>query len=172
MIDAYGVSRQVFRHLTTAGGGQMNVTGRHVLVIGSQKPWVEAVALAAGARHVTTVDYAPLKSEHPKIDAVTPDAFAKRYLDGSLPQFDALISFSSVEHSGLGRYGDALNPWGDLIAMGRAWCALRPGGEALIGVPAGADRIHFNECRVYGKLMFSHLFANWEQVNSGPVVYV
>ena len=25
------------------------------------------------------------------------------------------------------RYGDQLNPWGDLIAMARAWCLLKPG---------------------------------------------
>ena len=31
------------------------------------------------------------------------------------------------------RYGDSLNPWGDLIAMARAWCVLKPGGKALIG---------------------------------------
>ena len=35
--------------------------------------------------------------------------------------FDAVVSFSSIEHSGLGRYGDALNPWGDLIASAQAW---------------------------------------------------
>ncbi len=30
-----------------------------------------------------------------------------------------MVSFSSLEHSGLGRYGDQLNPHGDLIAMAR-----------------------------------------------------
>ena len=33
----------------------------------------------------------------------------------------------------LSRYGDNLNPWGDLIAMARAWCVLKPGTKALIG---------------------------------------
>ena len=31
-------------------------------------------------------------------------------------QYDCVASFSSVEHSGLGRYGDELNPFGDLQA--------------------------------------------------------
>ena len=35
--------------------------------------------------------------------------------------FDAVVTFSSIEHSGLGRYGDSLNPWGDLIASAQAW---------------------------------------------------
>jgi hypothetical protein len=57
-----------------------------------------------------------------------------------------------------------LNPWGDLIAMARAWCITKPGGKALIGVPAGPDRIVFNSHKIYGPIMFSHLFANWKQI--------
>ena len=63
------------------------------------------------------------------------------------------------------RYGDALNPWGDLIAMARAWCVVKPGGRALVGVPSGkTDVIKFNSAKVYGPLMYAHLFANWKQI--------
>ncbi len=41
------------------------------------------------------------------------------YVQGTLEKFDIMVSFSSLEHSGLGRYGDELNPWGDLITMAR-----------------------------------------------------
>ena len=66
------------------------------------------------------------------------------------------------------RYGDTLNPWGDLIAMARAWCVLKPGGRALIGIPIGpgVDRIYFNSHKVYGPIMLSHLFSNWKQIFS------
>ncbi len=63
------------------------------------------------------------------------------------------------------RYGDALNPWGDLIAMARSHCLLKPGGQALVGVPTGPkDALFFNAHRIYGPIMLSHLFANWKQV--------
>ena len=26
----------------------------------------------------------------------------------------------------LGRYGDAINPWGDILTIARAWCASSP----------------------------------------------
>ena len=42
-----------------------------------------------------------------------------RYMNGTLPKFDVMVSFSSIEHSGLGRYGDELNPWGDLVSHNR-----------------------------------------------------
>jgi len=37
------------------------------------------------------------------------------FLNNELGHFDGVITYSSLEHSGLGRYGDALNPWGDLV---------------------------------------------------------
>jgi hypothetical protein len=61
------------------------------------------------------------------------------------------------------RYGDNLNPWGDLIAMARAWCVTKPGGKAVVGVPTGPDQIVFNSYKVYGHIMYPHLFANWKQ---------
>ena len=60
------------------------------------------------------------------------------------------------------RYGDALNPWGDLIAMARAWCLIKAGGKALVGLPSGPDMMGFNSHRIYGRSMYAQLFANWE----------
>ena len=34
---------------------KMNITGQHVLVIGTENPWLEALTLEAGARKVTTL---------------------------------------------------------------------------------------------------------------------
>ena len=47
-----------------------------------------------------------------------------RYLAGELGPFDCAASISSIEHSGLGRYGDQLNPWGDLVATAKLGCLL------------------------------------------------
>ena len=45
------------------------------------------------------------------------------YLNRTLPQYELIVSVSSLEHPGLGRYGDSINPWSDIIAVARAWCA-------------------------------------------------
>ena len=62
-----------------------------------------------------------------------------------------MVTFSSLEHSGLGRYGDSLNPWGDLITMAKAWCLTKakPKGRALVGVSSGLDVILFNSTLYY-----------------------
>ena len=54
-----------------------------------------------------------------------------------------------VEHVGLGRYGDPLDPDGDLKAAAELQRVLAPGGSLLIVVPVGRERVCFNAHRVY-----------------------
>ena len=58
-----------------------------------------------------------------------------------------------------------MNPWGDITVMGRAWCLLKPGGRALVGVPVGKETICFNAHKFYGPAMFNHVFANWKLIH-------
>ena len=127
--------------------------------------WVEACALSLGARRVTTIEYGDIKSDHTQIRTVTPAQYRLRFIKrmqnstlGHMKLFDVAISWSSLEHSGLGRYGDSMNPWGDVQAMARIWCMVKPGGHAVIGYPAGYDAIEYNAHRVYGPILLSHLF--------------
>ncbi|EKX32407.1 hypothetical protein GUITHDRAFT_82324 [Guillardia theta CCMP2712] len=115
------------------------VKGGHVLVLGSENPWVEACVLAAGAKRVTTLEYGKIHSRHPRVGTVTPAEAFDLFQRGRLGPFDAVVTFSSVEHSGLGRYGDDLNPFGDLQAIAKAWCICREGGQMLLGVGNGHD---------------------------------
>lgn len=48
--------------------------------------------------------------------------------------------------------------------MARAWCLMKPGGVALVGLPAGPDKLEFNVHRIYGTIQLPHFFANWKQV--------
>jgi hypothetical protein len=162
----YGISET---NWVIEGLKRANVKGKHVLVIGSENPWVEACVLNAGAEHVTTLEYGKIISEHPQISTLTPDEMRAQYISKYSEFFDAVVTFSSVEHAGLGRYGDALNPWGDRQALARAWCMAKPGAKLLIGVMYGThDVIEFNAHRVYSALTLSHLLANWKQVWRAP----
>ncbi len=46
------------------------ISGGHVLVIGSETPWIEAMLLELGAANVTTLDYNQVISEVPNIRCV------------------------------------------------------------------------------------------------------
>ena len=77
--------------------------GKHILVIGSTRPWIEAILLAEGASHITTLEYNPYPTDHPKITTISPIDFAELVVSNTAPFFDAMVTFSSLEHSGLGR---------------------------------------------------------------------
>ncbi|XP_023326704.1 uncharacterized protein LOC111700115 [Eurytemora carolleeae] len=103
-----------------------------------------------------TLEYGMFKSEFPKLEFVTPAVFRERYKKQELPLFDVIISYSSLEHSGLGRYGDAINPWGDILTIARVSCVSSPDAKLLIGVPvAGVDRIEFNAARYLSRTLIS-----------------
>ncbi len=66
--------------------------------------------------------------------------------DGSLRSVSCM---HVVEHIGLGRYGDRLDPEGDRKAMSELQRVLAPGGNLLFAVPSGRPRICFNAHRIY-----------------------
>jgi hypothetical protein len=146
------------------------VQNGRVLVIGSENPWVEATVLSVGASEVVTLEYGKINSKHPSITTITPGEFRDKYRTGTLGLFDAVVTFSSVEHSGLGRYGDALNPWGDVLEIARAHCVCKPSGSLVIAVMTddGNDALQFNAHRVYGDVRWPYLASNWHQVHREP----
>lgn len=102
-----------------------SVKGKHILVIGSERPWIEVLLLAAGASKVTTVEYRNeewMRHTSQHVHFIRPDEFATLTY-----RFDAAIQFSSIEHSGLGRYGDQINPYAHRQTVQAAWCLLKPG---------------------------------------------
>ena len=114
------------------GDEDNGVNGKRVLVIGSMTPWIEATFLAAGARSVVTLEYRAIDARHPQVcasftavrknepsiiicvccpfcvlmkqmEVLTYSEIRSKFLEGSLEHFDIAVTFSSVEHSGLGR---------------------------------------------------------------------
>jgi SAM-dependent methyltransferase len=74
------------------------------------------------------------------------DVCALPFADGSIA---SLSCMHVVEHVGLGRYGDPLDPAGDLQAMAELRRVLAPEGDLLLVVPIGRPRIMYNAHRIY-----------------------
>ena len=62
------------------------------------------MALIHGGKSVTSVDYGKIQCDDSRILVMTHKEMNEKYLKGSLAKFDVVISYSSLEHSGLGRY--------------------------------------------------------------------
>ncbi|CAI2354913.1 unnamed protein product [Caenorhabditis sp. 36 PRJEB53466] len=116
---------------------EYRLDGMRGLVVGSMIPWVEIFALQHGAKHVLTVEYNQLNIQHEfndRIASIHPNELVnewRKYADS----FDFAVSFSSIEHSGIGRYGDPVDPIGDFREMLKIKCLLKPGGLLFFGVP-------------------------------------
>lgn len=54
-----------------------------------------------------------------------------------------------AEHVGLGRYGDPLDPEGTEKALRELMRVLAPGGQLLLSIPVGRERVCFNAERVW-----------------------
>jgi hypothetical protein len=78
------------------------------------------------------------------------DLMALPFADGSLP---SLSCMHTIEHIGLGRYGDPLDPDGDLKALAELTRVLAPNGDLLVVVPVGRPRIAYNAHRIYSHEM-------------------
>ncbi len=98
----YNKTENIGRHLRDHMANQ--IRDGHVLIIGSQSPWVEAIVLEIGAAKITTLEYADIVTDHPQLTTTTPDKLSAMFLDNPEPIFDAVVTFSSLEHGGLGRY--------------------------------------------------------------------
>lgn len=136
------------------------IKDKDVLIIGSEEPCYEGVAIHYGAT-TTMVEYQRVTSEHEKLKTMTVEEFEK-----STELYDAAISISSVEHSGLGRYGDELDPNGDIKSMKFLHDKLKPGGICFLAVPMGIDQVLWNAHRVYGRVRFPMLIEGWEVLAS------
>ena len=75
---------------------------------------------------------------------------------------DSILSLSCmhvVEHIGLGRYGDALDLFGDVKAISELIRVLAPGGTLLFVVPMGKPKVRFNAHRIYSYRQIAELFG-------------
>ena len=117
------------------------------------------------AKEVFTYEYRPIVSQHKRLKTGTPSQVARSYLGGKWRSYDVGFVYSSFEHDGLGRYGDPINPYGDLESMAKVSCLLKPGALLFFGMPTAEDRVAWNAHRVYGRARIPLLFAAWDVVD-------
>lgn len=71
----------------------------------------------------------------------------------------------TIEHIGLGRYGDKIDPDGDLKAISELQRVVKKGGNLLLVTPLGLPGIKFNAHRIYSFEMIHNLFNDFELKN-------
>ncbi len=153
-----------------------SIDRKKMIVIGTRSVWLEAIALDAGVSKVITLDYTRKKYEEKDIlEWIHVNDYLDYLIENKkIEEIDNAASFSSIEHSGLGRYGDPLDPNGDIKAVQQVHCMIKPGGLFFLGLPSSDDNssfIEFNAHRVYGTKRLKKLLVGWdflEQTDNKP----
>ena len=97
-------------------------------------------------RAVTVVDVRPLDSVVNSLTFVQDDGSMLTTFDDQ--SVESLSSLHAVEHFGLGRYGDPVDPSGHLRAIQSFARVCAPGGTVYFSCPIGEQRTYFNGNRV------------------------
>jgi hypothetical protein len=104
------------------------------------------VAHVAAFREIEVFDVRPITTTIPGVVFRQADFMSTE----SLPEAseggycDSLSCLHALEHFGLGRYGDSINPLGYQLGLQNMIKLLQPGGVLYLSTPIGRERVEFN----------------------------
>lgn len=113
------------------------------------------VAHVASYREVEVFDIRPVTFLIPGVifkqaDLMNPPELLIEYCD-------SLSCLHALEHFGLGRYGDPINPLGFVVGLQNMAKLLRAGGLFYLSVPIGKERVEFNAHRIFDPFSLARL---------------
>lgn len=114
--------------------------------IGSRVDGFIAHLLAANIK-VNMIDIRPFPGAAENLFTVVDDATMLRNIENS--SIKSLSAMCSLEHFGLGRYGDPIDPEACFKCFAQIQKKMVKGGKLYISVPIGKERLEFNAHRIF-----------------------
>lgn len=105
------------------------------------------VAHVASFREIEVFDVRPISTQIPGVTFKQADLMQP--LAGMADYCDSLSCLHALEHFGLGRYGDPIDPRGFERGFANMAALLKKDGVFYLSVPIGIDRVEFNAHRVF-----------------------
>lgn len=135
-----------------------DIKEKNIAIISSTIPWIEAICINYGASTINVINDIEI-NENDKIISISHENF-----NNSIKKYDIIITYSNVEHIGMGRWGEYLEPNGDIKEMSIIYDNLKNGGFCFCGIPVGKDCLVWNAHRIYGKIRLSYLIGNFNEI--------
>lgn len=104
-------------------------------------------------------DFRPAQLELNGLESLEGDLTRIAFPDNSI---ESLSCLHTIEHVGLGRYGDPIDYDGDLKAIAELKRVVKPGGSLLFVTPVGRSRIQYNAHRIYSYDQVLEYFSGFE----------
>lgn len=125
---------------------------RHVDVGSS----VLTISVLSAYVETTFVDFRPLNVSLPGLTSLAGNILALPFSDNTIRSVSCL---HVIEHIGLGRYGDPIDPQGSIKAALELQRIVSSGGLLFLSVPIGRERVCFNAHRVHSAETVVQLFS-------------
>ncbi|MBD5489848.1 MAG: DUF268 domain-containing protein [Lachnospiraceae bacterium] len=114
--------------------------------IGSRVDGFISHCLAAGIK-VNVIDIRPFSAQVDNLLTIIDDATTlSQFADNSILSMSALCS---LEHFGLGRYGDPIDPEACFKCFDNIQKKLKKDGRLYLSLPIGKERVEFNAHRIF-----------------------
>jgi hypothetical protein len=111
------------------------------------------VAHVASFRELEVLDVRPISAQIPGVQFRQADLMSAESIaslaPGGIGYCDSLSCLHVLEHFGLGRYGDPIDPNGFRRGLENLARLLHPGGVLYLSTPVGRERVEFNANRVF-----------------------
>ncbi len=122
------------------------------------------VGILSKITRVYSIDIRPLPVKLDNLECKRGSVLDLPFKDGEI---SSLSSLCVIEHIGLGRYGDTLDPSGSYKAISELSRVLRKGGNLYVSVPVGEETtVYFNAYRVFEPQNFVALFEGFKMMDS------
>jgi hypothetical protein len=108
---------------------------------------------------ITFVDIRPLEADLDRLTSIAGSVLDLPFPDRSVRSISCL---HVIEHVGLGRYGDPLDPEGTAKAVRELARVVAPGGQLLLSTPVGASRTVWNSHRVSDPVALASALPEFE----------
>lgn len=116
---------------------------------------------------VQLIDVRPLDKNIPNVTYWCMDATKLENIESE--SISSISSLCALEHFGLGRYGDDINPEGCFEAIDSIQRVIKKGGKAYIAVPIGKEHLEFDAHRIFQASTIVECFSQMELVEFAAV---
>jgi hypothetical protein len=120
-------------------------------------------------REVEVIDIRPQPLRMPNVRFHQLDLM-KPLPDEWIESTDSLSCLHTIEHFGLGRYGDSIDVNGHLKGLAQLKKMVAPGGMFYLSTPIGPERVEFNAHRVFAPRTLIDWFADGWKVEKFAVI--
>ncbi|MFL5580746.1 MAG: DUF268 domain-containing protein [Gemmatimonadaceae bacterium] len=110
------------------------------------------------------VEYVDIRPLDVPVEGLTVRTGSILALPHASDSVESLSCLHVIEHIGLGRYGDPIDPDGHVRAARELSRVLAPGGVLLLGTPVGRERLCFDAHRVFDPSTVLGMFDGLELV--------